>query len=145
FLKDRGYITAEEPFKKLINQGMILGTSAFVYGFSDGLKDKGTESNLKALANKQQRYIISKKTYDEALKGIYDDVILNLIDLEIKKAVERGGEDIEWDKELSPLVAIHVDVSFVNASSELDIEGFRNWRKDFSDFEFILNENGKYI
>lgn len=31
FLKDRGYITAEEPFKKLINQGMILGTSAFVY------------------------------------------------------------------------------------------------------------------
>ena len=31
FLKDRGYITAEEPFAKLINQGMILGTSAFVY------------------------------------------------------------------------------------------------------------------
>ena len=30
-LKDRGYITAEEPFQKLINQGMILGTSAFVY------------------------------------------------------------------------------------------------------------------
>src|SRR5690554_4420354 len=33
FLKDRGYITAEEPFKKLINQGMILGNSAFVYRF----------------------------------------------------------------------------------------------------------------
>lgn len=31
FLKDRGFIQEEEPFKKLINQGMILGTSAFVY------------------------------------------------------------------------------------------------------------------
>ena len=29
FLKDLGYIQQEEPFKKLINQGMILGTSAF--------------------------------------------------------------------------------------------------------------------
>lgn len=30
FLRDRGYINIEEPFKKLINQGMILGMSAFV-------------------------------------------------------------------------------------------------------------------
>lgn len=31
FLKDRGYIKNNEPFQKLINQGMILGMSAFVY------------------------------------------------------------------------------------------------------------------
>ncbi|KFF10761.1 leucyl-tRNA synthetase [Chryseobacterium soli] len=31
FMKDRGYINQEEPFQKLINQGMILGMSAFVY------------------------------------------------------------------------------------------------------------------
>ena len=31
FLKDRGFAPTEEPFKKLINQGMILGMSAFVY------------------------------------------------------------------------------------------------------------------
>ncbi|HEX8269957.1 MAG TPA: leucine--tRNA ligase [Flavobacterium sp.] len=31
FLFDRGFITRDEPFKKLINQGMILGMSAFVY------------------------------------------------------------------------------------------------------------------
>lgn len=46
FLKDSGYITVEEPFKKLINQGMILGESAFAYRIKDsnqfvsfGLKD----------------------------------------------------------------------------------------------------------
>lgn len=35
FLYDRGYISFEEPFKKLINQGMILGRSSFVYRVKD--------------------------------------------------------------------------------------------------------------
>jgi leucyl-tRNA synthetase len=30
FLKDRGFLKVEEPFKKMLNQGMILGDSAFV-------------------------------------------------------------------------------------------------------------------
>lgn len=38
FLKDRGYAPTEEPFKKLINQGMILGMSAFVYRSEDAKK-----------------------------------------------------------------------------------------------------------
>ena len=35
FLKDRGIAPTEEPFQKLINQGMILGMSAFVYRSED--------------------------------------------------------------------------------------------------------------
>ncbi|MDO5615032.1 MAG: leucine--tRNA ligase [Cruoricaptor ignavus] len=35
FLKDRGFINQEEPFKKLINQGMILGMSAFVFRINE--------------------------------------------------------------------------------------------------------------
>ncbi|MCF6306744.1 MAG: leucine--tRNA ligase [Flavobacteriaceae bacterium] len=31
FLHDRGFLSVDEPFKKLINQGMILGESAFVH------------------------------------------------------------------------------------------------------------------
>lgn len=34
FLFDRGLVQNEEPFKKLINQGMILGTSAIAYRIS---------------------------------------------------------------------------------------------------------------
>jgi leucyl-tRNA synthetase len=45
FLYDRGYLNVDEPFKKLINQGMIQGRSNFVY------RIKGTNtfasSNLK--------------------------------------------------------------------------------------------------
>lgn len=35
FLKDLGYVPEEEPFKKLINQGMIQGRSSFVYRVLD--------------------------------------------------------------------------------------------------------------
>ncbi len=42
FLHDRGHINVEEPFKKLINQGMILGTSALVY------RIKGTNQYVSA-------------------------------------------------------------------------------------------------
>lgn len=41
FLKDRGYVPEEEPFKKLINQGMIQGRSNFVYRIVDE-EGKGT-------------------------------------------------------------------------------------------------------
>ena len=35
FLYDMGYIGFDEPFKKMINQGMILGRSSFVYRLED--------------------------------------------------------------------------------------------------------------
>jgi len=43
FLKDLGYVTEEEPFKKLINQGMIQGRSNFVYRLIDE-EGKGTNT-----------------------------------------------------------------------------------------------------
>ncbi|TDO84236.1 leucyl-tRNA synthetase [Flavobacterium chryseum] len=45
FLKDKGFAPTEEPFKKLINQGMILGTSALVYRISG--TNKYISKNLK--------------------------------------------------------------------------------------------------
>ena len=92
FLKDRGYIEQDEPFKKLINQGMILGMSAFVF----------------------------------RIDGTNQYVSKNL------------AKDYQTQK-------IHVDVSLLKGTSdELDIEKFKNWRSEFADAEFIL-EDGKYI
>ena len=92
FLKDKGFAPTEEPFKKLINQGMILGMSAFVYRLD------GTNTYVS------------------------------------KNRVE--GQNVQ---------PIHVDVSMVNSSDELDIERFKNWREDYKDAEFISDESGKYI
>ena len=41
FLYDSGYTCEDEPFKKLVNQGMIQGRSNFVYRIEDEGEDKG--------------------------------------------------------------------------------------------------------
>ena len=91
FLYDLGHVPVDEFAKKLINQGMILGTSAFVYR----IEGKNT--------------FISK--------------------------------DLIKDENVTP---IHADVSFVNASDELDLEQFKNWRQEYKGAEFILNSDGVY-
>ncbi|RZJ98688.1 MAG: leucine--tRNA ligase, partial [Flavobacterium sp.] len=40
---------------------------------------------------------------------------------------------------------LHTDVSFVNASDELDMDAFKNWRSDYKDAEFISEDSGKFI
>ncbi len=92
FLKDKGFAPTEEPFKKLINQGMILGMSALVYRL------EGTNT------------FVSKNKIEE--------------------------------QSVQP---IHVDVSLINAADELDIDGFKIWRDEFKEAQFITEANGKYI
>jgi leucyl-tRNA synthetase len=89
-LHDLGYISFDEPFKKLINQGKITGDSRFIY------RIRGTQKFVSA-----------------GLKDQYDT---------------------------DPL---HVDVNIVNGM-ELDVARFKQWKPDFRNAEFIL-EDGKYI
>ena len=46
FLKDKGFAPTEEPFKKLINQGMILGMSAYAYGVSYSIDHVTMSGNM---------------------------------------------------------------------------------------------------
>ncbi|ATA93737.1 leucine--tRNA ligase [Capnocytophaga canimorsus] len=169
FLKDRGFIQAEEPFQKMINQGMILGTSAFVYRalFVDEIED--TESNydfykdilkvdvrllsdedkkkIKKLVEKKNvfiSYAISKKL-DPNRPDIKNGQTVRANEKLTEKVIKELGLDISTNGFGIYLTPIHADISLVNVSSELDMEGFRNWRPDFADAEFILDENGKYI
>ncbi len=70
FLKDKGFAPTEEPFKKLINQGMILGTSAFVY------RIEGTNT-----------FVSKNKIGDKKVQPIHADVsIVNSSDeLDVEK------------------------------------------------------------
>ena len=91
FLFDKNLISFDEPFKKLINQGMILGTSNYVYRIID--------SNKFVTYEKKSKYTT---------------------------------------------VAIHVDINLVE-SDILNIDKFREWRKEYKNAEFILNEDEKYL
>ena len=91
FMFDRGFVPVDEFAKKLINQGMILGTSAFVC----------------------------------RLEG--ENTILSAGKIE--------GQKVQ---------PIHADVSLVNASDELDIEGFKQWRPEFENAEFVTEDDGTF-
>ncbi|MBO7465723.1 MAG: class I tRNA ligase family protein, partial [Bacteroidales bacterium] len=90
FLHDLGMSCCEEPYRKLVNQGMIQGRSNFVF------RIKGSNK---------------------------------FVSLHLKDAYETDP--------------IHVDINIVN-NDVLDTEKFRQWRPEFADAEFILEE-GKYI
>ncbi len=91
FLYDLGFISFDEPFKKMINQGMILGRSSFVYRVKDSLK-----------------FVTNTK------------------------------------KDNYKTTPIHVDISLVD-NDKLDIDGFKAWRSEFANAEFICEDNGDYI
>jgi leucyl-tRNA synthetase len=137
FLKDKGFAPTEEPFKKLINQGMILGTTAFVYRLNFN-KNRDTDSVFFVSKNiyernKNHKYIKKSELYD----------LIKDIDVNLYNDISRD-EDLGYEFSFS-MNPIHVDVSMVNSSDELDIEKFKVWREDFSNSIFITEENGKYI
>ena len=146
FLKDRGFAPTEEPFKKLINQGMILGMSAFAYRVLWEVEDEqGNEVNLVEVkelsSNNFPPIFVSKKFKDDKLA-----IVL------LEKIFPKYPQWVEFMKKLSGKIIntiiqpIHVDVSLLkDTSDELDIDKFKAWRKEFADAEFILEEDGKYI
>lgn len=89
-LYDLGHIGFDEPFRKLLNQGMIQGSSRFAY------RVNGTNTFVSFGKRKEQ-----------------------------------------------PTTEVRVDVNLVDGQ-ELNIEAFRNWRPEYENAEFIL-EDGKYI
>ena len=108
FLFDIGMSVKEEPFQKLINQGMIQGRSNFVYRVND--------------FEKMAKYHDISKC---------DNVANNLF---VSKNIE-GREEFT--------MPIHVDINIVD-NDVLDTDKFKQWRPEFANAEFILEE-GKYI
>ncbi|WP_452222345.1 leucine--tRNA ligase [Lacinutrix salivirga] len=82
FLKDREFVGVDEPFKKLINQGMILGTSAFVY------RENGTNTYL------SHGLIKDKKVVPIHVKVQYVNAS-NELDIEGLKNDSEFGEDFK--------------------------------------------------
>lgn len=91
FLYDLGLICKDEPFQKLINQGMILGKSQFVHR----IKGSNRFVSLSKLSN-------------------YDTM------------------------------PIHIDIALVK-DGKLDIEAFKQWRDEYHNAEFVLEDDGTYL
>lgn len=142
FLKDRGFINPDEPFKKLINQGMILGMSAFVYYIFYSVINQETGDVI----IDKKKIFISKDLYWKTLQNNKTDEINEIARKYIPSDVLSNIDDGKLHLML-PINSTHVDLSCINdITNELDIEKFKAHPlySDYKDAEFIL-EDGKYI
>jgi leucyl-tRNA synthetase len=127
-LYDLGLIGHDEPYKKLVNQGMIQGSSRFVY-------------RVDGLVNVDKQVFISYSFAEKFREAGY--LTAGLID-NINEAFPEFDLRDETVYENARISAIHVDVNFVDGV-ELDMDEFRKWRNgEFANAVFLL-ENGKYI
>ena len=137
-LHDLGKVTVEEPFQKMINQGMILGQSAFVYRW-----EYGTDS----LAKRKSIFF----SYDLIEKAVKERAFISEINDQAKQVLD---ELVSYHKNVKSSEAsfnhftpIHVDLSVIDdITNELDVVKFKNHplNVDFKDSIFVLSKD-KYI
>lgn len=148
FMHDRGLVPVEEPFKKLINQGMILGESAFVYRvfldinqveeiFLDNSSNYSLEEkkDLKLLIEKVKDTYISKKIYESEYPEIS---IINYLNNKITLKTDILNK-LKFNIALG-----HVNIKYVTPSNELKIsELYENpdSKREFGK-AFFISENG---
>ena len=137
-LFDRGIVPVDEFAKKLINQGMILGTSAFVYRATPFIKsDCFTAHASEEIMDKIPTLLVSKNLFNS--DDEFETIVKNhLIDNAFLNANDA-------DSIMIVKTALHADVSLVNSSDELDVEAFKNHalNADYKKAAFIL-EDGAY-
>ncbi|MBP6214713.1 MAG: leucine--tRNA ligase [Chitinophagaceae bacterium] len=132
-LFDLGYIGHDEPYKKLVNQGMIQGSSRFVYRVA-GYQISGSEAEVN-LGSKKPVYI-SYNIYNE----------FSGLDVKSERAVEISslilkhiyGKVVNERDVIFKIIQQHVDVKLVDGFV-LDREAFKKSREEYAEADFILD------
>jgi leucyl-tRNA synthetase len=135
-LYDLGHISFDEPYRKLLNQGMIQGSSRFIYRLSnENIKD------------------FFEKKYENAPSQLF--LSYNIYNNLEKLPLGKKAEYLERYISNHPIVdslkknfgvtfaRLHVDVNLVDGI-ELNIEEFKKSKPEYANIEFV-QEEGKYI
>jgi len=159
FLKDKGFAPTEEPFKKLINQGMILGTSAFVHkinkiGYYSHEKGFDTEETIEKdllfdnlFTDLLGNVVISfdllegNKVHTAIAGDLYNlaDVV-NEVDFDFSDLTNKG---FEIEKISFTTYHGHTSLDFINVQDELDFQGYNVWNREDLIKRPITNSKGK--
>lgn len=131
FLFDRNLIGYEEPYKKLVNQGMIQGSSRFVH------RVDFENIFFKAEYDIYISYGLVQKFQGEELSP---KEILDLVKSNLPQQIKLNDEE-NIKVHLSP---IHVDVNIVDGI-ELDVAEFRKWKPEYKNSLFLTEKDGKYL
>lgn len=141
FLFDLGLIVEDEPFKKLINQGMIQGRSSIIYrvnyfAFIDNadytMNDAERQVFLASVSLPTvfvDNEVVKKYSKKEILDRLMDVV-------DIKSTFDKYTLAFNYEKKAEIYNPLRVDVSLVN-NDILDIKRFKNWLPEYINSLFI--------
>ncbi|MCW8896919.1 MAG: leucine--tRNA ligase [Flavobacteriales bacterium] len=153
FLHDLGYIPFDEPFQKMINQGMIQGNSALVYRalFEFVYLEKDVENIIddNELNNYLPSVFITKgfKDYLENPSNInqYYDRLRNNLENDLSKILSKNISNNYYSVRLGGRFSYkHSDISFLEGD-KLNVEKFKNWNEENKNAKFTTEENGDFI
>ncbi|WP_396636622.1 leucine--tRNA ligase [Maribacter sp. R77961] len=123
FMFDKGLVPKDEFAKKLINQGMITGTSALA-------------KRLQFIVDDYPVFIFCDLDILTSFLNPSDDSLFSYDNNPLISIIENFGEfDVQ---------EVHVDVSLVDSSDNLDIKGFQNWQPDYQEVQFISKADNSF-
>ena len=120
FLKDRGFAPTEEPFKKLINQGMIQGFIESCF--------RETNSNGRVRGNDYKNYSDSVPVVPDKVKGSFT-VIFDKNSLEKSFQFDLDTKTSENIQKLPIPIEYVSNYEYPDKPSYLDIEGISEYAK----------------
>lgn len=137
FLYDLDLVVEKEPFKKLVNQGMIQGVSNFIYRFS-------YKESTGAMRTVATNYFISYDLIENYLSGkdLFGEILF--------KQINKYGD--EQKEEINLLIKTHVFApipirvpSNILKSDKLDFTKLFQWNNEFSTSTFIMNSQEEFV
>lgn len=158
FLKDLGYINIEEPAKKLINQGMIQGSSAFTLHLGSCFTYTSKNEKFKQydftkaklpiiyVSKEVEKNLCEDGSITEDLINFYDNAFGELnLNFDFIRGIDYDLEMVDDDSNW--IMKRHVPVDLVSGNDELDVDRFKSWKKTLSGDENIefFSMGEKYI
>ena len=147
FLFDLGFVPTVEPFKKLVNQGMIQGVSAFIYRLPVSInKIEGDEAHFSfdtIPPNAVPPILVSKEIADkidcelelETIKEKINSLLEKVTD-ELKIKYNKNYGEVELLNGLN-YFSRNVPIELVSNGDKLDLNGLKNWSSDYNNILFI--------
>jgi len=135
-LFDLGLIGFDEPFQKMINQGMIQGNSAYAYLIQPTVQQSQNEG--KKLSSKDLPPIFA------SFNMISDESYINTKLVELKNKYTNEGWQVSSIKWLGGFYRLPIDISKLNKNT-ISNEVLKTYRDEFKNAFIIEDKNGDFI
>lgn len=145
-LNDLGHIAIDEPAKKLINQGMIQGTSAYT-----NIISKINFINLPNEVNKHFLIYVSKNKLKEFISTNNTSFIKDIYQKHYV-SIDFSKTNFEFDKQSSNngVGKRAVLVDYINPNDTLQFDNFKEWRDVIYKeagliVEYVFEDDGSFV